>query len=256
MIQEDKNKLFSGGGTLLFFALILLVCLAFGYDPPDPPIPEEGVEVNLGNSDMGYGNDPQPSPTEESAAPRPSSATEQVITQHHESTTPMYSSPKPSTAKTDNKTPTTTQPDPPKEPEVNKQALFPGSRKTTGPKGGSEGNTHGTGNMGKAGGDPNSSRYDGAPGQGGTGFSLSGRSARALPSPATTSNKQGKIVVKIWVDRNGVVTKTDAPAKGSTLTDAALVSLARQSAMKATFSKNSDAPETQVGTITYVFANN
>ena len=249
MNQEDKNRTISGVITLLCMALVVVVCLSFGYDPPDPPIPEEGVEVNLGNSDFGLGNNPMPEASEASSAPRPRTAIEQVSTQRTESTTPINSSDKPSTAKTDNPTPTTTKPEPPKEPEINKNALFNGNR-------GSEGNTYGSGNMGKEGGDPNSNRYDGVPGKGGAGFSLAGRSARALPSPNTSTNKEGKVVVKIWVDRAGNVTQVSAPEKGSTLTDASLVSKAKAAAMKAKFSPKDDAPEVQTGTITYVFRNN
>ena len=256
--NEQKNRLISGAITFLCMALLVVVCLSFGYDPPDPPIPEEGVEVNLGNSDYGLGNNPMPEASEASSAPRPRTATEQVSTQSTEASAPIYSSPKPSTAKTDNATPTTTQPEPPKEPEINKNALFNGSRgnKNKNANSGSEGNTYGKGNMGKEGGDPNSSRYDGAPGHGGTGFSLTGRSARALPSPQTSTNKEGKVVVKIWVDRDGNVTQTSAPEKGSTLTDAGLVSQAKDAAKKAKFSPKDDAPEVQTGTITYVFRNN
>ncbi len=256
--REDTNKLISGGVTALAMLLAIIVCLAFGYDPPDPPIPEEGVEVNLGNSDFGLGDNPMPEASEPSSAPRPASATEQLITQSHESTTPLYSSNKPSTAKQDNPTPTTTQPEPPKEPEINKNALFTGNKgnKNKNQNAGSEGNTYGSGNMGKEGGDPNSKRYDGNPGNGGTGFSLTGRSAKALPSPSTSTNKEGKIVVKIWVNREGSVTQTSAPEKGSTITDAGLVNQAKSAAMRAKFSAKSDAPETQTGTITYVFRNN
>lgn len=258
MNQEEKNKTISGLITFLCMVLIVVVCLSFGYDPPDPPIPEEGVEVNLGNSDFGQGSNPMPETSEASSAPRPRAATEQVSTQNTEASAPIYSSPKPSTAKTDNPTPTTTKPEPPKEPEINKNALFSGNRgnKNKNASSGSEGNTYGKGNMGKEGGDPNSNRYDGAPGKGGTGFSLAGRSARALPSPNTSTNKEGKVVVKIWVDRAGNVTQVSAPEKGSTLTDGALVNKAKSAAMKAKFSPKEDAPEVQTGTITYVFRNN
>ena len=258
MNQEEKNKAISGIITALCLALVVVICLAFGYDPPDPPIPEEGVEVNLGNSDFGLGNNPMPDASEASSAPRPRSATENVATQRTESTTPINSSDKPSTAKTDNVTPTTTKPEPPKEPEINKNALFNGNRgnKNKNANSGSEGNTYGSGNRGKEGGDPNSNRYDGTPGKGGAGFSLAGRSAKALPSPNTSTNKEGKVVVKIWVDRAGNVTQTDAPVKGSTLTDAALVRQAKAAAMKAKCSPKEDAPEVQTGTITYVFRNN
>ena len=255
--QERKNKIISAGTTALVLGLILIICLAFGYDPPDPPIPEEGVEVNLGNSDVGSGNNPEPSPSPASSAPRPSAATEQISTQKTEATVPMYSSDNPAKAKTVNETPTTTQPEPPKEPEINTKALFNKSNRATGSKnGGSEGITNGSGNQGKAGGDPNSNRYDGNPGKGGTGFSLSGRSAKALPSPQGGTNKQGKVVVKIWVDRAGNVTQVSAPEKGSTLTDAGYVNQAKAAARKAKFSAKEDAPEVQTGTITYDFRTN
>ena len=257
MNQDEKNKVTSGFITAVVLALIVVICLAFGYDPPDPPIPEEGVEVNLGNSDNGLGDNPMPTASEASSAPRPVSATEHVSTQRTEATTPIPTSEKPSTAKTDNTTPTTTKPEPPKEPEINTKALFNGSRSTNKNKqGGSEGKTYGSGNQGKEGGDPNSNRYDGTPGKGGTGFSLAGRSARALPPPNTNTNKEGKVVVKIWVDRAGNVTQVSAPEKGSTLTDQAIVNQAKSAAMKAKFSPKDDAPEVQTGTITYVFRNN
>lgn len=256
--SENRNRIISGFITALCMILIVVVCLAFGYDPPDPPIPEEGVEVNLGNSDFGLGNNPMPAESQASSAPRPRSVAENIATQSTESSTPMTTSDKPSTSQKDNPVPTTTKPEPPKEPEINKNALFSGNRgnKNNNANSGSEGNTYGKGNMGKEGGDPNSNRYDGTPGKGGAGFSLTGRSARALPSPNTSTNREGKVVVKIWVDRAGNVTQTSAPEKGSTLTDASLVSKAKAAAMKAKFSPKDDAPEVQTGTITYVFRNN
>ena len=238
--SENRNRIISGFITALCMILIVVVCLAFGYDPPDPPIPEEGVEVNLGNSDFGLGNNPMPAESQASSAPRPRSVAENIATQSTESSTPMTTSDKPSTSQKDNPVPTTTKPEPPKEPEINKNALFSGNRgnKNNNANSGSEGNTYGKGNMGKEGGDPNSNRYDGTPGKGGAGFS------------------EGKVGVKIWVDRAGNVTQTSAPEKGSTLTDASLVSKAKAAAMKAKFSPKDDAPEVQTGTITYVFRNN
>ena len=258
MNQEEKNKTVSGFITILCMALVVIVCLSFGYDPPDPPIPEEGVEVNLGNSDFGLGDNPMPETSQASSAPRPRTATEQVSTQRTESTTSINTSDRPSTAKTDNTTPTTTKPEPPKEPEINKNALFNGNRgnKNKNANSGSEGNTYGSGNMGKEGSDPNSNRYDGNPGNGGKNWTLDGRSVKALPLPNTSTQKQGTVVVKIWVDRAGNVTQTSAPEKGSTVTDAALVRQAKTAAMKAKFSPKEDAPEVQTGTITYVFRTN
>lgn len=82
--------------------------------------------------------------------------------------------------------------------------------------------------------------------------SLAGRSAVSLPTPHYNSNIQGKIVVKIWVNRNGDVVKAECPVKGSTITDAKLVTIAKASALKAKFSADENAPEEQIGTITYI----
>lgn len=137
--------------------------------------------------------------------------------------------------------------------EVNTTALI---KKSNMNKGMSQGAMQGAGFQGREGGDPNSNRYDGTPGKGGAGFSLTGRSAKALPCPTVNNKKEGKVVVKIWVDRSGNVTHVSAPEKGSTLTDAGYVQICKAAAMKAKFSARDDAPEVQTGTITYVFRNN
>ena len=93
MTQEKKNKFISGFTTALVLGLIVVICLAFGYDPPDPPIPEEGVEVNLGNSDNGLGDNPMPTASEASSAPRPAAATEHVSTQSHQPLFPPLKNP-------------------------------------------------------------------------------------------------------------------------------------------------------------------
>lgn len=84
--------------------------------------------------------------------------------------------------------------------------------------------------------------------------SLSGRSvAGSLPRPAYNSQNQGRVVVEITVDQNGVVTKANARAQGSTVQDAALWRAAEEAARKARFNVKKDAPVFQTGTITYVF---
>lgn len=87
-------------------------------------------------------------------------------------------------------------------------------------------------------------------------YSLSGRSAQALPCPSTATQKSGKIVVRVFVDRSGNVVNVLAPEKGSTISDASLVGLVKAAAMKAKFSTSESAPEIQIGTITYTFRNN
>lgn len=242
-------KLISGISTAVIVLLVsLLMSLdIFAYTPPDPPIPEEGVEVNLGDSDFGLGDSPEPATQATNYAPPASQ--EQVITQHSEATVPIPSSPKPGNV-TNPAAETKPQPEN-KEPEINKNALFPGKRnQNTG--GGSEGTTQGSGNQGKADGNANSNNYSGRGGGNGN-YNLTGRSAVSLPKPEYNSNQQGKIVVRIWVDQQGRVTRVEAPYKESTITTGRLVEQAKAAAKRARFNASSTAPEEQIGTITYIF---
>lgn len=242
-------KLVSGISTavIVILASLLMSLDIFAYTPPDPPIPEEGVEVNLGDSDFGLGDSPEPATQATNYAPPASQ--EQVITQRSEATTPMPSSPKPGNV-TNPAAEAKPQPEN-KEPEINRNALFPGKRnQNTG--GGSQGTTQGSGNQGQTNGNPNSNNYNSRGGGSGN-YSLAGRSAVSLPKPEYNSNQQGKIVVRIWVDQQGRVTRVEAPYKESTITTGTLVEQAKAAARRARFNASSNAPEEQIGTITYIF---
>lgn len=251
--EEKKNKIISASLTALLMVLIVIICHSFGYQPPDPPIPENGVEVNLGDSDMGIGENSEPS----SSVPTPPSPNvrsvdnspveDDFLTQNtEESTSIAQKEPTKEDVKAE-----TTQPEKPKEPAINLNAIFKGSnnKNTTG----SQGTNQGVGDQGKPDGNPNSKSYTGQAGNGGSSFNLSGRSVKSLPQPNYNTNEQGKIVVEIWVDPNGNVTRVNAPVKGSTITTSTLVEHAKAAARKAKFSPKSDAPEEQKGTITYVY---
>ena len=244
-----SNQLKSGIGTAVIMALVAVVLLSFGYDPPDPPIPEEGVEVNIGDSDFGLGSDPEPA--SEASSYAPPAAQNQVATQHTEPSVSM-----PSTPNQGMVTNPAAQEQPQvenKEPEINKNALFTGRRNRTNQGGtGSEGNTSGTGNQGNPNGTPNSSNYNGNGGSG-TNYRLTGRNAVSLPKPDYNSNQQGKIVIDIWVNQQGQVTRVEGPAQGSTITNSAMVEQAKKAARTARFNADTKALEEQKGSITYIF---
>jgi len=251
---EKRNKLISAVSTLCVMGLILLVCALMGMKYPDPPLPEEGVEVNLGNSDFGLGDAQQPDESDATAPvtpPMPSTG-ENIATQTAPSAA-INTTPKPNTRPNDVKEPPVKPNDTkqPETPKTNPNALFKGKKNTS--NGGSQGVTQGAGDQGKQGGDPNSNRYDGQPGNGGAGYSLSGRKASSLPLPNYNSQKEGKVVVKIFVNQDGKVTNATAPEKGSTILEGALVQRAIAAAKQAHFNADPNASETQVGTITYVF---
>lgn len=228
-------------------AIVAIVLLSFGYDPPDPPIPEEGVEVNLGDSDFGSGDDPKPSSTASSYAPP--AAQNQVATQQAEPTPSLDAS----SVQGNTVNPAVTeQPTVEnKEPEINKNALFTGRRNQSSGSG-SQGQSSGSGDQGKPTGSPNSNNYGGNGGGNGN-FSLSGRSKVALPAPEYGTNDQGTVVIQIWVDRSGKVTRAEFQPKGSNTQNGYLVSQAKAAAMRARFNADAGAPEEQKGTITYIF---
>ena len=83
---------------------------------------------------------------------------------------------------------------------------------------------------------------------------LSGRTVDGtLPKPTYGVAADGVVVVDIWVDNYGTVTKALAGAEGTTVTDKTLWQEARKAAMKAHFNMSADAPALQKGTITYTF---
>lgn len=83
---------------------------------------------------------------------------------------------------------------------------------------------------------------------------LKGRTVNgSLPRPGYGVQAEGTVVVKIWVDQYGQVTKALPGAEGTTVTDKNLWQAARKAALGANFNMSSDAPALQEGTITYIF---
>ena len=245
-----STKVKSAIATFAFVVLLVLLMFfvsGYRYVPPTPPPPEEGVEVSLGDSDFGSGESPDPA--SQAASYAPPAAQQQVATQNSQPSIPVHSSPNPGniTNPAAVQQPVVEN----KEPEINRNALFPGKRNQQSGTG-SKGDSQGQGNQGSPNGTPNSSNYTGNGGTGGN-YSLKGRSAVSLPKPEYNSNQQGKIVVRIWVNQRGEVTRVEAPYQGSTVTTGRLVEQAKAAARRARFNASTDSPEEQIGTITYKF---
>ena len=64
-IREHKNGII---GTIIFHVIVLLLLIFLGFFTPLPLPGEEGILVNFGTSDNGFG-DIEPSPAENEAAP-------------------------------------------------------------------------------------------------------------------------------------------------------------------------------------------
>ena len=118
--------------------------------------------------------------------------------------------------------------------------------------GSGKGNNNNTGNQGDPNGDPNSSALDQlATGSGRIGGGLSNRGVLFEPEINDTSQKTGKVVIKVCVDKNGKISEAKFTQRGSTTTDNYLVGVATKAAKQYQFTA-SDI-ETQCGNITIEF---
>lgn len=250
MDNKDRNKAITG--TVVFHVIIAVLLILFAFKTP-LPLPEEmGVVVDFGGGGGGGGETGKYTEMSSEAVSHnnvvtnPSTFKENVATQtefSHSMTPPAQ-------------TQTVIKEEPVVDPRI---VDFWNSNKATtsqGSKGG-KGTGTGTGTGSGTGTGDGSGIGDGSgPGKGdGTGpnFSLHGRSAKYIPVPDYTEQEQGKVVVDVWVDKNGNVTKAIAGAKGTTTSNPSLWRKAQQAALNAKFSVNLNAPEEQKGTITYNF---
>jgi outer membrane biosynthesis protein TonB len=267
--MSNEKKIRNRGilGTVLFHSGMLLVLLLLALRTPLPLPEEEGVMVNLGYDETGMTSFQM-----ETAAPSEAiadaqltstvAAPEDVLVQDTEEAPAIPSenkekrkqkpeeiNPEPAEEKVIEEA----EPEPKPQPVVNPRALYKGKSPAS-TAGGQEGITGEPGDQGVPGGTPGAPEYRGTPGSGnGISYSLGGRGSLMLHKPSYDSREQGKVVVTIKVDRAGNVMSATPGAKGTNVADQALWQLARNAALKSRFKPDPDAPDLQVGTITYNF---
>ena len=142
-------------------------------------------------------------------------------------------------------------PEPPREKEIDKRALFTSAKN-------SDKDTLAQQVADKiseklAAGHPDGNTRTGNP-EGAPSAKLEGRTVvGALPIPSFTRGDGGKVVVKIVVNRDGKVISAVPGAPGTTLNDSEIWASAKKAALGAHFNVSGTAPEAQEGTITYIF---
>ena len=75
-----------------------------------------------------------------------------------------------------------------------------------------------------------------------------------IAKPAYNVQEAGTVVVTIYVDQYGNVTKATPGAPGTTVNNSALWAAARKAAMETHFNTDGSAPPLQQGSITYIFS--
>lgn len=145
-----------------------------------------------------------------------------------------------------------------KEQEAKKKKLdelIGGISKSEGTASGSEGDDNRAGDKGQPDGDPYATSYYGSPGSGsGTGgYGLNGRSLVSKGQVKQDCNEEGRVVVKIIVDRNGNVVSATPGVKGTTNNNPCLLDPAKKTAFKHKWNLDSNAPSQQVGFVVVNF---
>ena len=248
--NEKKDKGIAIAGTIIVHALAILILFLMAFRTPLPLPGEEGVEVDLGMMNQGMGNIQPEKPAIPQTAQsqqQPNKSKEDIVTQNDEEAPALE---KPKNTKTKQEKPA----EEPK-PTVNQRALFKGNNNPQ--AGGSEGITGQPGDQGNPNGLAGIKKYDGQGGKGnGTGYDLGGRRIIKKHRPNDDFPEEGIVVVDIWVDRQGKVTRAEVATKGTTVINQAMREKAKQAALRSSFASDHDAPEEQHGTITYTFVIN
>lgn len=255
------------GGLL---ALLLLVSWNLPFNPPTPV--EEGLEVNLGNSDQGLGNDQPFLPNESAREEQQKYTPPKTVAAAKEALKDVETDDKDPDPAPEVKKPPVTKPDATKIPE--KDLAVKTTRKSTTPAvnptpvppkpkavfsgvkgdgnggndadhfkpGTGEGIAGGKGDQGAPGGDPNSKNYTG--GGHGNGIAivrgLQGRRINSTPSFTDEFNENAKVAVDIKVDAAGNVISADYQPRGSTTADANLKAIAIRKAHQVKFNTGND----------------
>jgi TonB family protein len=257
--------------TLALFTVVTVAFMFLGFRTPLPLPEEEGIDVVLGTVDYGEQqqatrNQPVPEePVEETVEPdasqaspsEPVEATEEVVTGNEAEAPEVKTEQKSSTETEESKQQREeSQSEPEKEkeeeqkpPKVDPNALYAPQNKSKGEEGKA-------GDKGARDGSEESSSFErrGESNVGdGISFNLDGRSLRKPPRIEDQSQKSGKVVVEIIVNKEGRVISAKPGARGSTTLDKVLLKKAREAAYQTRFSPSNAAPDQQVGTMTFEF---
>lgn len=252
-VTSDKIKAIIG--TVLIHLLLLFIFMYIRYATPAwTPIPDLGIEVNLGTSEVGDGLD-QPLSQESISITSPGNIGAESATQESVRSADDPDAPEIPITETPATRATTAGPSTPKAPQPRYEyrgnsSTTSGNQANLSQTGTGEGITGNAGDQGVPGGTPGVANYTGSPGSGTGGIShnLSGRTLS--PNKFTAEFEEGgKVVIRVTVNRSGeIVSKQIKSSPSATLSRIALQKLS-----EAKFSVSQHAAPQQFGEITIIF---
>lgn len=265
--QEENNypKAYAiSTGIMIAFLAISFFIVASRVEPDTGGT--GGIIVNYGTSEFGMGDDymsveePSTSPDANNVAPNKvvmdnntsneasSEVTDKAIATQNNEDAPEIVTKEKSAAKN----PTVNTPTKDNKPAVNQNALYKGKKNDGLGKG--DGTSNVAGNQGSTNGDPLSPDYGaGGSGNGSYALDLKSRKFTNLTVPKDDGQKYGKVAVRIYVDKNGVVVNAIAGVKGTTLSDKVIWEKCRLAVIGSSLNKLDSAPDVQIGVVMFNF---
>jgi hypothetical protein len=279
---EQQKNIKAGALTAGICLLIALMLIFVSWQlpqiaAPDPPLEQQGIEVNIGTDETGFGTDQpllpgDPAPQVAAAPPQTtaSDAADDNTADDPASDVPVVKNEKPKVtikkpAEEVKKTVAATKPvtnptpAPPKPKAVFNGKTAPNSNGNGGNgadsyyKGSNQGIAGGKGDQGKPGGSPTSDSYTGnGRGNGGIRISsgLGGRNLKGSYTFSDEFNRNATVYVDVVVDISGNVIDAKVSPRGTSTTDSNIKAIAERRARQLKFTGGS---EEQRGTLVFNF---
>ncbi len=278
---ESNKNLKAGGYTLLVCGLLLCIFIFVRWSLPEEPelLFDEGIEVNLGSSDEGFGDDqpfepgsPAPNSRQSYTPPTPTPAVAEQVkdieTDASDEEAPAVTTPKvvsPNATKVAEKEvavkkvnakPAETTPAPPvQKPKTQFKGVngtgTGGNEADSYQKGGNQGIAGGTGDQGRPGGNPDSDNYTGGGTGNGSGIGIVGglgnRRVTNWPKLTDDFNEIGVVNIAVKFDKNGKAVEASVVPRGTT-GGINLQNIAKRKAMELKLNVDPNSPETQTVT--------
>ncbi len=281
-IQFEKDKNIKALAiTVVFCFLVFLFFFLTQWSLPtiQPPTADEGIEVNLGNSETGLGDIPPASPGDFTETSTPENPTDQQpileepiadnkLNEKGDVAIPTAPTPKITTPKPVVKEPIKHTPKPIVKEEIKTtptpkpKAVFSGGTKNN--EGGNKSDSYngiknqgiagGKGDQGNTNGNPKSDSYTGNSASGTSGVKISsgltGRFIAVMPKFQDEFNENAKVAIDVKIDESGKVIYANVNPRGTTTTNTNIRQIARTKALQVKFTSGTEA---QTGTIVFDF---
>lgn len=245
MTNKDKNKIVGIVATAVFHIVALVLLLTLCFRTPLPLPGEAGVEVDMG---MYAQATRDVSPAESYTPPVKEEVVEEV--EEEDILSEDEDVPEIEEEVVEEEKEEVVEEVIEEKPVVNQRALFqaPKVKDVT-----SDSITENIDDQGNPNGLKDIDRYEGNGGSGGgPSYDLGGRGAKSISTPSRDFSEEGKVVVDIWVDKDGKVQRVEI-GRGTTVTNSDMLESAKRAALNSIFNKDDKASDLQRGTITYTF---